>query len=77
MRNLQWTELLVLVVVLSVPTLLVVILVVLVRRGSGAAAPTAALPPGWYADPDNPAGLRFWDGRYWTEERARLEGPAA
>jgi TM2 domain-containing membrane protein YozV len=24
--------------------------------------------PGWYADPQNPAQLRWWDGQQWTEQ---------
>jgi len=24
---------------------------------------------GWYADPDDPALIRYWDGRAWTEQR--------
>jgi membrane protease YdiL (CAAX protease family) len=36
--------------------------------------PPAPLPgPGWYADPYEPALLRWWDGRAWTAHRA---GPA-
>jgi hypothetical protein len=28
------------------------------------------LPPAaWYADPDNPQGMRYWDGVRWTEHR--------
>lgn len=26
-----------------------------------------ATPPGWYAAPDNPVMVRFWDGEVWTE----------
>jgi hypothetical protein len=25
--------------------------------------------PGWYADPDEPSRLRYWDGEIWTEHR--------
>ena len=24
---------------------------------------------GWYVDPDDPEGLRYWDGKAWTEQR--------
>jgi hypothetical protein len=24
---------------------------------------------GWYPDPDDPSGFRFWDGSSWTEQR--------
>lgn len=27
-------------------------------------------PADWYPDPENPAGLRYWDGIRWTEHRA-------
>ena len=36
------------------------------------------LPPsGWYADPVDPAGLRWWDGTQWTQAttRASVAGP--
>jgi hypothetical protein len=26
-------------------------------------------PAAWYADPDNPSGMRYWDGSRWTEDR--------
>lgn len=29
-------------------------------------------PPGWFPDPQNPAMLRWWDGRMWTEYRQPL-----
>lgn len=33
-------------------------------------APMAALPPeGWYADPQNPTGSRWWSGSGWTDAR--------
>ena len=34
------------------------------------AAPGDGLPPAaWYADPENPRGMRYWDGGSWTEHR--------
>lgn len=27
-------------------------------------------PAGWYTDPDNPSGQRYWDGNAWTENRS-------
>lgn len=35
----------------------------------------AAHPAGWYQDPSNPGGLRFWSGTEWTEHVA--PAPAA
>jgi len=31
----------------------------------------------WYPDPDNPSGMRYWDGVQWTDQRtvARAQGP--
>jgi len=26
--------------------------------------------PNWYPDPDDPTGMRFWDGQQWTDQRA-------
>ncbi len=26
-------------------------------------------PAAWYADPENPQGMRYWDGTHWTEHR--------
>ncbi|TPG34237.1 DUF2510 domain-containing protein [Mycolicibacterium hodleri] len=37
-------------------------------------------PANWYPDPEDPAGLRYWDGTGWTEHRAPAvapEGPSA
>lgn len=36
------------------------------RRKKG---PVAA-PPGWYADPNEPQTMRFWDGQKWTDSPA-------
>jgi hypothetical protein len=32
-------------------------------------AVSAAVPPGWYADPWQPGGWRWWDGTRWSEHR--------
>lgn len=31
---------------------------------------------GWYADPEDPAALRWWDGNAWTEHRHPAAAPA-
>jgi hypothetical protein len=31
---------------------------------------TPPTPADWYPDPEDPAGLRYWDGTSWTEHRA-------
>ncbi len=36
--------------------------------GEGPTA-TGLPPPAWYADPENPRGMRYWDGGRWTEDR--------
>ena len=46
---------------------------------SGSTPPAAGPPEGWYQDPQG-TGLRWWDGRTWTEhthEAAPAEGAAA
>jgi hypothetical protein len=35
---------------------------------SDADGAAVAAEPGWYPDPLNPAGQRWWDGDAWTEE---------
>jgi hypothetical protein len=32
------------------------------------ASPPRLIPPGWYPDPANPTGKRWWDGRAWTAD---------
>lgn len=34
-------------------------------------ATAAAVPPGWYADPQDPIGWRWWDGQGWTGHASR------
>jgi Protein of unknown function (DUF2510) len=34
-----------------------------------AAADTGLPPAAWYVDPENPEGMRYWDGANWTENR--------
>jgi hypothetical protein len=36
-----------------------------------------ATPPGWYEDPTDPANLRYWDGKTWTEHVSGRREPAA
>lgn len=37
---------------------------------------TGAPPPGWYQDPEGPAGqTRWWNGNQWTEHRAAPQPP--
>jgi len=33
--------------------------------------------PGWYADPENPAGERWWNGSGWSEHKRDSTAPAA
>jgi hypothetical protein len=34
--------------------------------------------PGWYADPYDPTGMRYWDGAYWTAQSSPAPwGPSA
>ena len=43
-----------------------------------AASPETVLAaPGWYDDPEDPTGLRWWDGGRWTEYRAPRPGALA
>ncbi|MFM7070121.1 MAG: DUF2510 domain-containing protein, partial [Actinomycetes bacterium] len=55
--------------------------VVALDRGQRLGVPTDAaadpagdsapqVPPGWYADPNDPATQRFWDGTAWTAHRS-------
>ena len=37
---------------------------------------TPPTPADWYPDPENPGGLRYWDGSSWTEHRAPAPGAA-
>jgi hypothetical protein len=38
---------------------------------------TGMPPAAWYADPENPEGMRYWDGGRWTEHRTDyLAAPA-
>lgn len=32
-------------------------------------------PAGWYPDPDDASGLRWWDGRSWTDHRSGITTP--
>ena len=36
-----------------------------------------APPAGWYADPDDPAQWRWWDGNAWTDQVSKPAAPAA
>lgn len=37
---------------------------------------TPSTPAGWYPDPDDPRGQRYWDGNAWTEDRSDAAEPA-
>lgn len=41
---------------------------------SDASAPP---PAGWYADPENPAGERWWNGSNWSDHKRAAGAPAA
>lgn len=44
---------------------------------SESAASDSPPRPGWYADPDNSHGMRYWDGSRWTADRTDyLPAPA-
>lgn len=37
--------------------------------------PPSIVPAGWYPDPDDAAGVRYWNGFAWTDLRAPLPSP--
>jgi Protein of unknown function (DUF2510) len=37
--------------------------------------PATSPPAGWYADAENPGGLRYWDGQQWTDQRTPSAPP--
>lgn len=50
----------------------------LVRRAwHDATRTTHGAPPGWYADPADPRGWRWWDGRTWSHQTSSAWRPAA
>lgn len=46
-----------------------------VRRFAGDDAATGLPPPGWYPDPADPSGSRWWDGRAWGPPAAPAPVP--
>ena len=38
---------------------------------------TAGSDPGWYPDPDDESGARYWDGQAWTDRTRTLDAPDA
>ena len=38
---------------------------------------TPPTPAGWYPDPEDSSGLRYWDGATWTEHRSPAQAPPA
>jgi uncharacterized protein DUF2510 len=36
---------------------------------------TTSIQPGWYDDPEDPNGQRYWDGQTWTPHRQRKPAP--
>ena len=40
-------------------------------------ATEVSVAPGWYADPDDPGAIRFWNGTDWTEQKAPMPPPAS
>ncbi|WP_376782632.1 MULTISPECIES: DUF2510 domain-containing protein [Gordonia] len=71
MGAISWFHWLILLVVLllvvGVPAIVVVLVVKSTRsRRTISQIPNAAFQPGWYAAPDNPALLRWYDGAQWT-----------